>query len=160
MSRKNLTHTFTVDQTPQEAYDAILDMRGWWSETISGDTRKVLDVANYEVEGVHRTSMQLVELIPAKKVVWHILENWLVFVEDKTEWVDTNLVFNIREIAGKTEVEFIHVGVTPDDECYDICQGAWGGYINDSLRALIETGIGNPNQETEEILEPLRASAQ
>jgi uncharacterized protein YndB with AHSA1/START domain len=160
MSRSNLTYAFTVDQSPQQAYEAILNMRGWWSQTITGDTRNLMDVMNYEVEGVHKTRMQLVQLIPNQKVVWHVLENWLSFVEDKTEWVDTNLVFTISEKDGQTEVEFIHVGLTPSDECYDICLGAWGGYITNSLRQLIESGTGVPNQETEEILEPLRASVK
>ena len=29
----DLTHTITVDATPQEAYEAIIDVRSWWGAT-------------------------------------------------------------------------------------------------------------------------------
>ena len=39
----DLTHTFTVDATPQEAYEAILDVRSWWGATnIVGELRFVI----------------------------------------------------------------------------------------------------------------------
>ena len=40
---------------------------------------------------------------------------------------------------------FTHVGLAPDDECYEACSDAWGSYIKHSLRSLITTGKGQPN---------------
>jgi hypothetical protein len=37
--------------------------------------------------------------------------------------------------------------LVPAFECYGNCSGAWGFYINDSLRSLITTGKGQPNQK-------------
>jgi uncharacterized protein YndB with AHSA1/START domain len=157
MSDRNLTYTVVVDQTPEQVFDVIRNVRGWWSKTISGDTHNLHDVFTYEVEGVHKCTMQLIEFIPNQKLVWHVMENWFSFVTDKSEWVDTNVVFNIAEKNGKTEIRFTHVGLTAHDECFDVCHSAWGGYITVSLRNLIETGTGNPNQERDEDLAPLRA---
>jgi hypothetical protein len=50
---------------------------------------------------------------------------------------------------GKTELRFTHVGLVPAFECYGGCSDAWGFYINDSLRSLITTGKGQPNQTEE-----------
>ena len=32
-----------------------------------------------------------------------------------------------------------------NDECFEACSDAWGGYIKGSLRSLIATGKGQPN---------------
>jgi hypothetical protein len=39
------------------------------------------------------------------------------------------------------------VGLFPDYECYGACSNAWGSYINGSLRSLITTVKGQPNQK-------------
>ncbi len=38
MNEGSLTITFTVDRTPEDAFDAITNVRGWWSGEIDGDT--------------------------------------------------------------------------------------------------------------------------
>ena len=43
---QNYTTSFTVDQTPEEAFAAINNVRGWWSQAIEGDTDK-LDAVVY-----------------------------------------------------------------------------------------------------------------
>jgi len=50
----------------------------------------------------------------------------------------------IAETGDKTELRFTHFGLVPTFECYGDCSGAWGFYINDSLRGLITTGKGQP----------------
>jgi len=57
------------------------------------------------------------------------------------------VVFEIASKGDKTEVRFTHVGLVPAFECYGGCSGAWGFYINDSLRNLIATGKGQPNEK-------------
>jgi|SRR5580704_10757233 hypothetical protein len=69
------------------------------------------------------------------------------FTEDKTEWKDTKIVFDVSEKGGKTEIHFTHLGLVPEYECFSVCSNAWGSYINGSLRSLIATGKGHPNQK-------------
>jgi hypothetical protein len=43
MSDQDFTATITVDQTPEEAIEAIKNIRGWWSEQLEGSTDKLGD---------------------------------------------------------------------------------------------------------------------
>ena len=145
MNNQNYTTTFTVDQSPQEVFAAINHVRGWWSELIEGDTDKLGAEVYYHHKDIHRCTFQITEFVPGKKVVWHVLQNYFPFVEDKTEWTGTDIVFEIAENGDKTELRFTHVGLVPQFECYTVCSDGWGTYIKGSLHNLITTGKGNPN---------------
>jgi Activator of Hsp90 ATPase homolog 1-like protein len=145
---RNLTIRFTVDQTPEEAFAAINNVRGWWSGEIEGSTSRLGDEWTYRYKDVHYSKQRIRELIPGKKVVWLVLDGYLNFVGDKTEWTGTKIIFEISSEGGKTEVRFTHVGLVPEVECFNACSGAWTSYINGSLRSLITTGTGQPNRRT------------
>jgi hypothetical protein len=150
---QNYTTSFTVDQTPQEVFAAINNVRGWWSEETEGRTDKLGEVFDYHFEDVHRSKMKITEFVPNKKVVWLVLENYFNFTEDKTEWTNTEIIFDIAQKGNQTEVRFIHQGLVPAYECFDLCSNAWGTYINGSLRSLITTGKGSPNGNQRAITE-------
>lgn len=144
----NYTETILVDQTPAEAFAAINNVRGWWSEMVEGDTSKLGDVFVFNVPDVHRCTLTLTEVVPDSKVVWSVSDCHIAFIEDKAEWDGTSIVFEVSETDGKTSVRFTHVGLVPAFECFDICSNAWGSYITSSLRNLITTGTGDPYRES------------
>jgi hypothetical protein len=144
MKKKDFTTTFSVDQSPEEVFDAINNVRGWWSEEIGGSTDKLGAEFKFHHKDLHRSTQKITEFVPGKKVIWHVSEARLNFVKNKTEWNGTEVVFEITKKNGKTELRFTHVGLVPAFECYGDCSGAWGFYINDSLRGLITTGKGQP----------------
>ncbi len=148
---KNYTTAFSVDQTPEEVFDAVNNVRGWWSGEIDGSTDKLGAEFTYRYKDLHRSTQKITELAPGKKVVWHVLDSHINFVKDKTEWKGTDIVFEITRKGDRTELRFTHVGLLPAFECYGACSDAWGFYINDSLRSLITTGKGEPNQKEEEV---------
>ena len=145
MQDQNFTTAILVDQTPKEVFDAVNNVRGWWSEEIEGGTDKLNDEFNYHYEDVHSCKMKLIEVIPGKKVVWDVLENYFKFTKDKSEWVGTKIIFEISEKDNKTELRLTHQGLVPAYECFEICRDAWTSYIQKSLRNLVTTGKGQPN---------------
>ncbi len=145
MKNQNYTTTFSVDQPPEEVFAAINNVRGWWSEEIEGSTDKVGDEWTYHYEDVHSCKLKVTELVPGKRVVWHILDNYFNYTKDKSEWKGTTISFEISKKGDKTEVRFTHMGLVPEYECYDVCSNAWGSYINGSLPSLITKGKGQPN---------------
>lgn len=145
MNAKDFTTTILVDQTPERAYQAINNVRGWWSEEIEGDTDRLNAEFIYHYEDVHRCHIKVVEMVPGKKVVWNILRNYFKFTEDSTEWTGTHVEFLIEQKDNKTQIRLTHLGLVPEFECYDICKNGWTNYIQNSLYKLITTGKGEPN---------------
>jgi hypothetical protein len=144
MSEHSFTTGFTVDQTPREVFDAIANVRGWWTEDIEGGTARLDDEFRYRAEDIHVTRFRITEVVPGRRMVWHVLENHFDSEVD-TEWADTTVEFDISVRDGRTEVRFTHRGLVPAYECYDNCSNAWGFFVTSSLRDLITTGTGRPN---------------
>jgi hypothetical protein len=145
MNNQDFTAAISVEKTPEEAFDSINNVRGWWSENIEGGTEKLGDEFTYSYKDVHFCKIKIAELIPGKKVVWHVLDNRFNFTKDKHEWKGTDVIFEVSKKGDKTEVRVTHRGLVPEYECFDVCSNAWGSYINGSLRSLIATGKGHPN---------------
>jgi len=146
MQNQDFTTTILVNKTPGEVFNAINNPRAWWSEEIEGSTDKINEAFDYHFEDIHACKVKVLELVPNQRVVWHILENDFNFTKDKTEWVDTKIVFDISTEGNKTKLAFTHIGLVPEYECYDACHQGWTHYIQTSLRNYISTGEGEPNK--------------
>src|SRR5215510_1625061 len=142
MKTSDFTTTILVDQTPMEAFDAINNVSAWWPGEIEGNTKKLNDEFIYRYKKMHYSKQRLVEVIPGKKVVWLVTDSSLNFVENKTEWTGTKIIFEISEKNGKTEIRFTHLGLVPAYECFNSCSNAWSDIIRDGLRSLIASGKG------------------
>jgi hypothetical protein len=147
MESKNFTSTILVDKNPETAFNAIKNFRAWWSEEIEGNTDKLNEEFFYHYQDVHLCKIKLIEIIPDKKLVYQVLDNQFNFVKDKSEWINTKLIFEITNENGKTKVQFTHEGLVPEYECYNVCHDAWTSYIQGSLQSLIITGKGKPNPQ-------------
>ena len=145
MDIPNFTASFLVDQSPKEVFEAVNNVRGWWSEMVEGTTDKVGATFKYRHKDLHRSTQKIVELVPGKKVRWRVQEGYLSFVKDKQEWKGTEIVFDIARKDGKTQLRMTHLGLVPGLECFSDCSGGWGFYFGRSLRKLITTGKGQPD---------------
>jgi len=121
MNTRHYSASFTVEQSPQAVFDAINNVRGWWSQAVEGDTDKLGAVFYHHYQDVHRCTLKITELVPSKKVAWHVLHNDFNFIVDKTEWNGTDVIFDITSKGDRTAVRFTHAGLVPDYECYDVC---------------------------------------
>ena len=146
MQNQNFTATILVDQPPQEAFNAINNVREWWTGEpgVEGSTDKLGDEFIYRYKDLHYSKQKVTELIPGKKVVWLVTDSKLNFIKDKNEWTGTKISFEISDPdsdrENKTQIRFTHVGLVPGIECYGDCSNAWSSYINSSLRNFIAKG--------------------
>ncbi len=141
---ESLRISFTVDRSPHEVFDAINDVRGWWTGEIVGTTDRPGAEFTYRHGKIHESTQRITELVQGKRIVWRVLDAHLDFVRDGAEWKGTDIVFEIGRKGDRTEVRFTHVGLSPRLECYDRCSDAWGFFIRGSLRRRITTGKREP----------------
>lgn len=142
MQPQSFTVTYLVDRTPAEVVSTITDVRSWWTGDITGPTAAVGDVFEYRVRDIHYSRIA-VEEVSADRVTWRVLANHLSFTEDQTEWVDTEIVFEVAPTGPATRVTFTHDGLVPDFECYEACRQGWTMFAAGSLRELLQAD-GDP----------------
>lgn len=145
MTTTDFTLTLHIDKSPEAAFKAITNVRGWWSEEIEGQTEKVNDEFTYHYKDVHYCQIRLTEVIPNTKIVWFVKYNYFNFTKDKSEWTGHHIIFEVSEKDKKTQIHFTQSGLIPALECYTICSKAWTTYLQESLVNLIKTGKGQPN---------------
>ncbi|WP_020673754.1 SRPBCC family protein [Amycolatopsis nigrescens] len=151
----HLTATMTIDRSPEEVFAAVTDVRGWWSENLIGHSADLhdefvfTDDSEYAgetaraKEGFRFVRCQLTEVVPGRRMVWHVVDS--VSTDDSDEWTDTDVVFDITTDAQGTTVHFTHVGLTAaESACFEACSRAWTFFVTESLPQLITTGAGRP----------------
>lgn len=143
MQESSFTTSFKVENSPEEVFNAINNVRGWWSENIIGKT-DVPGLFFYFYKNVHRCTFNITKVEPGKKIIWHVLQNYFNFIEEETEWTGTKVIFEIDRKKDKTKLQFTHLGLVPEYECHEVCADAWSTYINHSLYELIVSGKGDP----------------
>jgi uncharacterized protein YndB with AHSA1/START domain len=141
----------TLDQDYQSALtiaapaDAVFDalttlegLAGWWTP-VTGDGLAGGDLTF----SFGPASEAVMRVDAAERGVGVRWTNLACIVED---WVGTTMHFDIKALPeGGTELRFRHAGLTPRLECYSDCKSGWDHFLP-SLRAYVETGVGNPNQ--------------
>lgn len=144
MKNENYNCSITAKVSAQEAFEGICKVTEWWSKTIDGSTKEQGAVFTYRPNDTWVT-FKITELTPNKKIAWRVTDCFLHFQKDKTEWKNTDVVFEISEKGDSTQIDFTHVGLVPGAECYEGCVKGWNQYLKGSLLKLLTTGKGQPD---------------
>ncbi len=146
MTNKSYTATIEVAQSAKEVFNAISDVTSWWSKDFEGKSKKLNDEFIINHPNQHYSKQKMVEVVPDKKVVWLITESKLDWIKNnKQEWTNTKLIFEIIAKGNKTVLHFTHEGLVPEKECYSMVTKGWDIIIKDWLFHYIT--VGQPSEE-------------
>ena len=147
MTVKDYTHSFDVDVEPTKVFAAMTQVQAWWGRGIKGKSEELGDSFIYKHKDFHVSRQTVSEFNDDKRLVWTVSDSKINFVKNILEWENTKIIFEVARRGSRTTVTLTHVGLVPKLACYDGCSGGWDQYFGQSLKALIETGEGNPDPE-------------
>ncbi|MDH5545492.1 MAG: SRPBCC domain-containing protein [Gammaproteobacteria bacterium] len=143
----NYTREIVVSSTPGEAYKALtIGFNRWWTT----DCNSVTDAGD-EITfkfGPSYWVMCATKLVPGKIVELKCIDAH--HVHDGlpstilVEWKGSKLKWNIQNRKQETKIAFIHEGLSPSLECYEVCEQGWDYFFAKSLKQYLDTGKGFP----------------
>jgi len=145
MSVTDFTYTVTVNSTPEKAIADICRVSKWWATDLAGHTERSGDRFTVRFPDTW-VAFRVARIVANREIVWDVEDCHLSWLSDKTEWKGTQIVWKISASGGTTEIQFTHVGLVPEIECYKDCAVGWSSYLQKSLRKLLEENQGLPDQ--------------
>jgi hypothetical protein len=139
--QQNYHSSIVVNANATEAYNKISHVNEWWAANFEGGAKNTGDVFTVRW-GETFVTFKIAEAIAGKTVTWMVTDCHLPWLNDKKEWNDTKVVFEISQKDNATKIDMTHIGLTPEVECYQDCQTGWNHYIKKSLPKFIEEGMG------------------
>jgi len=133
----------TVKASAKETMQKISQIDSWWAKIFKGQAGKLNDEFSVYFGDTY-VNFRISEVIPDKKIVWLVTDCDLHWIKDRKEWKSTEVIWSLTEKDGKTQIDFVHKGMTPESECYESCKPGWTHHLKDSLLILIEKGKGLP----------------
>lgn len=146
MSKTNYSKELNVNATPNMVYKAITsEIDSWWT-IHSNKADKLGSILTVRFGETTIKEMIVTELIEDKKLTWKVTKAHIDIKEltAKDEWVGTEIKWSISNAGSGSKILFTHIGLTPQFECYDACEGGWN-YFLDSLKSYLNNGKGTPH---------------
>ena len=144
MIQQDYNSSIEVSVPPKEAFDKITRVSEWWTKNLEGNSKNINDVFTVRF-GETFVTIKLTEVIRDKKILWHVTACHLDWINNKKEWLNTEMKFEISVNKNSTKIDFTHIGLQPQVECYNDCRRGWDQYIQQSLFNLITKNEGKPD---------------
>lgn len=145
MKQQDYHNSVTSPAGAKETFEHITNVGDWWTTSFKGNAKKLNDVFSVTF-GKTYVNFKVIEIIPGNKIVWLVTDCYLDWLNNKTEWNDTKIIWQLTGNNNQTKVEMTHLGLVPDIECYDNCRKGWDFYIEKSLFNLLTENKGMPDK--------------
>ena len=145
MKQQDYHNSITVPLSANSAFENIINVAGWWTASFKGSAQKVNDTFSVNF-GKTYVNFKVIETVPGKKAVWLVTDCYLDWINNKTEWKNTKIVWEMSSKVNETKIDMTHLGLLPEVECYNDCNKGWNFYIEKSLFKLLTENKGLPDQ--------------
>ena len=141
-----------VHCSPEKAFDAICRVPAWWTENTAGDSQH--QNGEFTVRfGDTFSRFKVIDFIRGQKMVWHVLDCNLHWMNDKKEWKGTKILWQVNGSGNSSRISMTHIGLNAGIECFEDCTKGWNHYVRISLFKLIEECKGEPDHKEYSALE-------
>jgi hypothetical protein len=138
-----------VKADPKFVFRALTKEIGSWWTPSDKEISAVNDVVTFRFAPTYWT-MRVEQYVQDQLLILECIE---ANHEDKKlpasireEWLGTKLNWQLEKARDKTKITFIHDGLVPQLECFEICEAGWDYFFVNSLKSYIETGKGHPTK--------------
>jgi uncharacterized protein YndB with AHSA1/START domain len=134
----DIMHRVGVNASPRDVYNAITArdrLAGWWTADTRGQS-EVGGVVHFQFGDRGFFDMKVLELQPAKRVVWEVTDG-------PKEWIGTKVIWELTGEGAGTTIRFKHQGWREQVDFMGHCSTKWATFLF-SLKSLLETGSGAP----------------
>lgn len=138
MKKNNYHKSILVNASGQKAMEQISKIDEWWKNDFTGSAQKVNGTFHVPFSGDSFVDFIVSELVPGKKTIWKVTDCFLPWFADKKEWNNTEVVFEVSSENNQTKIDFTHVGLVPEIECYAACESGWNEHLGTLERLLNE----------------------
>ena len=135
----DILHRVGIKSSLDEVYKVLTTREGlaaWWTINTQGESNKVGGVIEFRF-GAGGFDMKVLELHPAKRVLWQV-------VDGPKEWIGTKVNWELKQEGDYSIVLFKHEGWKEPVEFMHHCSTKWAIFLM-SLKSLLETGKGAPD---------------
>jgi len=142
--------TINVNTIKEKAFEAVTTgINKWWGNVDSSNITRTGDEFSIFFEEQTEWRFVISKLDRFKQVHWkciHANHSYSGMKGIKKEWLNSEVKFEFKELGkGAIELFFEHKGLTPELNCYEICDAGWTHFIVTSLKQFLQTGKGAPN---------------
>jgi len=140
----NYTNSFVVNKSTAEVFECLTKkIPQWWSTDFEGSSEKPNDEFMVRFDKTFKKFR--IESTDENTIIWLCTDQYINIpeIKNKTEWIGTKVIWSILPQDFATKVGILHEGLTPEAECFSVCEKGWNAFIA-SLFALLEGGDGLP----------------
>jgi uncharacterized protein YndB with AHSA1/START domain len=139
--KTGISKAVDIHVSPDVLYRAVSTadgLRGWWAKNLTiEDGPEGILLMRWPSGHLARVRFQKGKA--PSRAEWDVLEH-----RPFSEWNGTKLVFAIEKMDPRnSRLQFQHLGLTPECDCYDVCNGGWE-YLMTSVKDYSERGRGAP----------------